>query len=172
MWSDWLVVCNCGFSLSALWCPLSVPTVLLVFLLPWMWGMSSWLFQQSTAATPDFRRRVAPLGSSHGACAPLLCLSGFKPIKFPVLLIFEGNHWWKFSWVLECKCISEIMTKLYKLVSLEYVHYKKLYDTINPIILQTLESVTAILNLELYVKRDEFIILGLFEYTVAFIIVV
>ena len=29
MWSDWLVVCDTGFSLSALWCPLSVPTVLL-----------------------------------------------------------------------------------------------------------------------------------------------
>ena len=35
MWSDWLIVCHCGFSLSALWCPLSVPTVLLGFLLPW-----------------------------------------------------------------------------------------------------------------------------------------
>ena len=64
------------------------------------------------------------------------------------------------------------MTKLYKLVSLESVRNKKLYDTINPIILQTLESVTAILNLELYVKSDDFIILGLLEYTVAFIIVV
>ena len=24
MWSDWPVVCDCGFSLSALWCPLSL----------------------------------------------------------------------------------------------------------------------------------------------------
>ena len=39
MWSDWLVVCDCGFSLSGLWCPLSVPMVLLVFLLPWTWGI-------------------------------------------------------------------------------------------------------------------------------------
>ena len=70
------------------------------------------------------------------------------------------------------KCISEIMTKLYKLVSQESVHYKKLYDTINPIILQTLETITAILNLELYVKHDDFIILGFLEYIVAFIIVV
>ena len=31
MWSDWLVVCDCAFSLSALWCPLSVPTSYLVF---------------------------------------------------------------------------------------------------------------------------------------------
>ena len=27
MWSDWLVFCDCGFSLSALWCPLSAPTI-------------------------------------------------------------------------------------------------------------------------------------------------
>ena len=38
VWSVWLVVCDCGSSLSALWCPLPVPSVLLGFLLPWMWG--------------------------------------------------------------------------------------------------------------------------------------
>ena len=38
LWSDWLVVCDCGFSLSILWCPLSAPTVLLRFLLPLTWG--------------------------------------------------------------------------------------------------------------------------------------
>ena len=47
--SDWLVFCDYGFSVSALWCPLSAPTVLLGFLLPWMWGMSSLLLQQSIA---------------------------------------------------------------------------------------------------------------------------
>ena len=41
VWSDWLVVCDCSFSLSALWSPLSVPTILLGFLLPWTWGLSS-----------------------------------------------------------------------------------------------------------------------------------
>ena len=41
MWLDWLVFCGCGFSLSALWCPLLAPTVLLGFLLPWTWGISS-----------------------------------------------------------------------------------------------------------------------------------
>ena len=50
MWSDWLVVCDCGFSLSALLCPLSLPTILLGFLLPWIWGIFSWLLQQSAAA--------------------------------------------------------------------------------------------------------------------------
>ena len=41
VWSDWLVVCDHGFSLSALWSLLSAPTVLLGFLLPWMWVISS-----------------------------------------------------------------------------------------------------------------------------------
>ena len=50
--SDWLVVCDCGFSLSALWCPLSAPTILLGFLLPWAWVNSSRLLQQSTATAP------------------------------------------------------------------------------------------------------------------------
>ena len=60
MWSDWLVVCDCGFSLSALWCPLSAPTVLLGFLLPWTWGLSSQLFQQSAATAPDLGHGVSP----------------------------------------------------------------------------------------------------------------
>ena len=38
MWSDWPVVCDCGISLSALWCPLSVPTVLNPK------GIQSWIF--------------------------------------------------------------------------------------------------------------------------------
>ena len=51
--SDWLVFYDYGFSVSALWCPLATPTVLIDFLLPWMWGIiSSWLLQQSAAAAP------------------------------------------------------------------------------------------------------------------------
>ena len=46
MWLDWLVFCDCGFSLSALWCPLPAPTILLGFLLPWMWGISSQLLKK------------------------------------------------------------------------------------------------------------------------------
>ena len=65
VWSDWLVVCDCSFSLPALWCPLSAPTILLEFLLPWTWGISSWLLQQSTAAAPYLRCEVAPL-----SCCP------------------------------------------------------------------------------------------------------
>ena len=61
MWSDWLVVCDCGFSLSALWSPLSAPTILLGFLLPWTRDISSGLLQQSAATAPDLECGVAPL---------------------------------------------------------------------------------------------------------------
>ena len=46
VWLDWLVFCEYGFSVSTLWCPLVTPTILLGFLLPWGWGISSWLLQQ------------------------------------------------------------------------------------------------------------------------------
>ena len=35
VWLDWLVFCEYGFSVSALWCPLATPTILLEFFLPW-----------------------------------------------------------------------------------------------------------------------------------------
>ena len=60
VWLDWLVFCEYGFSMSALWCPLATPTILLVFLLPWAWGISSWLLQQSTAAAPYLGQGVSP----------------------------------------------------------------------------------------------------------------
>ena len=36
VWLDWLVFCDYGFSVSALWCPLGTPAALVGFLLPWM----------------------------------------------------------------------------------------------------------------------------------------
>ena len=61
LWSDWLVFHDYGFSVSALWCPLATPAILLGCLLPWMWGISSRLLQQSAAAAPYLRQGV----SSH-----------------------------------------------------------------------------------------------------------
>ena len=52
LWSDWLVFCDCGFIVSALWRPLATPAVLLGFLLPWTWAIPSGLLQQSAAAAP------------------------------------------------------------------------------------------------------------------------
>ena len=52
--------CEYGFSVSALWCPLATPTVLLGFLLPWAWSISSQLLRQSAAAAPYLGRGVSP----------------------------------------------------------------------------------------------------------------
>ena len=52
MWLDWLVFCEYGFSVSALWCPLATPTILLGFLLSWAWDIYSRLPQQSVATAP------------------------------------------------------------------------------------------------------------------------
>ena len=57
---DWLVFCEYGFSVSALWCPLATPTVLLGFLLPRAWGISSRLLQQSAAIAPYLGWGVSP----------------------------------------------------------------------------------------------------------------
>ena len=46
------VLCDYGFSVSAVWCPLATPTISLGFLLPWTWGISSQLLQQSMATAP------------------------------------------------------------------------------------------------------------------------
>ena len=55
---------DCGFSLSALWCPLLMPTILLGFLLAWAWDISSRLLQQSAATAPYLECGVSPLGYS------------------------------------------------------------------------------------------------------------
>ena len=60
VWLDWLIFCDYGFSVSALWCHLATPTILLGFLLPWAWDISSRLLQQSTAAAPYLGRGVSP----------------------------------------------------------------------------------------------------------------
>jgi len=60
VWLDWLVFCDYGFSVPALWCPLATPTVLLEFLLPWMWGISSQLLQRSAASAPYLGWGVTP----------------------------------------------------------------------------------------------------------------
>ena len=60
VWLDWLVFCDYGFSVSALWCPLATLTILLEFLLPWAWVISSQLLQQSTAAAPYLGWGVSP----------------------------------------------------------------------------------------------------------------
>ena len=85
VWLDWLVFCEYGFSVSALWCPLATSTILLGFLLPWAWSISSWLLQKSaaaapylgqgyvlTAALPDLQCGMAPIGPPAPTQPPLL----------------------------------------------------------------------------------------------------
>ena len=60
MWLDWLVFCEYGFSVFALCCPLATPTVLLGFLLPCAWSISSRLLQQSAAIAPYLGWGVSP----------------------------------------------------------------------------------------------------------------
>ena len=60
--SDWLVFCDYSFSVSALWCSLATPTLLLGFLLLWMWDISSRLLQQSIAAAPYLGWGLCPHG--------------------------------------------------------------------------------------------------------------
>ena len=79
MWSDWLVFCDYGFSAFALWCPLATPTVLLGFLLPWAWGISSRLLQQSTAIAPYLGQGVSP---HHRPSWPWTCSSSSRPSCF------------------------------------------------------------------------------------------
>ena len=75
VWLDWQVFCEYGFSVSALWCPLAIPTLLLGFLLPWAWGTLHGCSSKAqpllltldegyllTAALPDLQRGIAPLG--------------------------------------------------------------------------------------------------------------
>ena len=92
LWSDWLVFCDYGFSVPALWCPLATPTVLSGFLLPWTWGISSRLLQQSAAAAPYLGGGVSSHGrlswpwmwsnSSWPSCTPqqLLLGTGVAPL--------------------------------------------------------------------------------------------
>ena len=49
LWSDWLVFCDYGLSVSALWCLLATPTVLPGFLLPWTWGISAGVLVRTQA---------------------------------------------------------------------------------------------------------------------------
>ena len=85
VWLNWLVFCEYGFSVSALWCPLATPTILLGFLL---FGRGVSLHGCSskaqlllltldkgyllTATPPDLEHGIAPLGPPAPMQPPLL----------------------------------------------------------------------------------------------------
>ena len=73
VWLDWLVFCEYGFNVSALWCPLATPTVLLGFLLPWTWGISSWLEENNRMGkTRDLFKKIRDTkGTFHAKMASI-----------------------------------------------------------------------------------------------------
>ena len=103
VWLDWLVFCEYGFSVSALWCPLATLTILLGFLLPWcgvsLHGCSSkaqpllrtldegYLL---TTTVPDLQRGLAPL------CPPVCA----QPPLLGLLLSAVGPGLWR-GWLLK-----------------------------------------------------------------------
>ena len=95
VWLDWLVFCDYGFSVSALWCPLATPTILLGFLLHWAWGISPWLLQQIAAAAlylgwgvsphhhpswPWTWNRSSRVSCAHAATSPWMWDCSFQPL--------------------------------------------------------------------------------------------
>ena len=102
MWSDWLVFCDYGFNVSALWCPLATLTILLGFLLCWTWGISSGLLQQSTAAAPYLERGVSPNGCSSwpwmwsSSSQPSCTHAATAPWTLGLLLLAAP---WPLAWV-------------------------------------------------------------------------
>ena len=147
LWSDWLVFCDYGFSLSALWCHLSGPTVLFVFPLPWTWGISS---RHSSKAqlllltldvgyllmttAPDLGHGISPLGCHS---CPWMC-----DISTPPLLCHAAANLF----------FSSVMLSLSKLTcSSQFSSFKNLllaFDHSN----HTLEAVTKQLS-HLYRQR-------------------
>ena len=105
LWADWLVFCDDGFSVSALWRPLRTPTVLLGFLWPWTWvslhGCSSkaqpllltldegYLL---TATPPDLDCGVSPLGPPAPMHPPILG-RGFAPLCHNPWPQVWGSSW-------------------------------------------------------------------------------
>ena len=94
VWLDWLVFCDYGFSVSALWCPLATLTILLGFLLPRTWGISSQLPQQSAAAAPYLGRRVSP---HHRPSWPWTWSSSSRP--FCAHAATAPRAWCSSSWL-------------------------------------------------------------------------
>ena len=77
------------------WSHLSVPTVLLGFLLPWTWGPSARLLQQSAAAVAYFWCGVAPLGRRR---CPLVRGSSSRPLQLQRLCAVQSHHFMADRW--------------------------------------------------------------------------
>ena len=116
--SDWLVFCDHG--LVCLPSDALSQHLPIGFLLPWTWGISSWLLQQSAAAAPDLGHGVALLshrswpwmwGNSSWPVlmmysSPLVVMRvysqgfhGHSKLFFPVKNLFLLFSSWKSVWI-------------------------------------------------------------------------
>ena len=77
--------------MSVLGCPLATPTVLLGFLLPWVWGISSRLLQQSAAIAPYLGRGNAEEAEVEWFYEDLQDLLELTPKKDVLFIIGDWN---------------------------------------------------------------------------------
>ena len=105
MWLDWLVFCDYGFSVSAFWCLLATSTVLLGFLLPWKWVISSRLLQQSAATAPYLGR-----GLSKNAVSKMLSLNEENQFFVPIHIGNLPSTWELYlqfnTWLVDLNVLS------------------------------------------------------------------
>ena len=111
MRSDWLVFCDFGFQ-SALWCPLSAPTVLLGFLWPCTWGISwqprvcpgPWgVSSRPPHLTRDVGRLLTAPASDPGR--------GASPLSRRVWPGTWGVSFWLLTAPVLCSCRSPLTKK-------------------------------------------------------------
>ena len=124
MWLDWLVFCEHGFSVSALWCLLATPTTLLGFLLPWAWGMSSQVLQQNVATAPYLGWGVSPHhppswpsmwdGSSRPPCACAATAPIHNNSQYSTFLKFSFYNYF-FPILLTSQCFPVTLRTKFKL---------------------------------------------------------
>ena len=91
LWSDWLVFCDYSFSVSALWCPLTTPTVLLGF---------SYLGHGCSSKVQPLLLildEVSPPDLEHGV-APLSPLVPAQPLLLRHGVATHGHRPWPRMW--------------------------------------------------------------------------
>ena len=108
--------------------PLATPTILLGFLLPWSWGISSRLLQQSAAAAPYLGRGVFPHGRpswpwtwssssrpscTHAAADPWTWGCSSQEQHNRRLYTWtspDGQHWNQIDYILCSKKVGKLYT--------------------------------------------------------------
>ena len=109
VWLDWLVFCEYGFSVFALWCPLATLTILLGFLLRWAWDISS-KAQPLLLTLDEGCLRTAVLPDTHAK-------EQLKPLSH--------NYWARVLQLLKPLCLDPVHCSERSYLSKKYVHCKE-----------------------------------------------